>query len=211
MAKSLSVSFPRYRPSVLFAGPQQLSPCIRWQSTASSQWPIRPNTPSYDIAGASTLLKPHDVPVSPLARLPTSSILRSLFLGIFFTSPLLFRPGLAVFQTIANSQSRWLHPDKNTLLRAAIRPTIYEQFCAGRDGAEIYKTSQTIKSLGFSGVVLCYGKEVVLDAETMSHGYEGKDTAMNAEIDQWRNGNLETLAMMGKGDWLGIKYVRHYR
>ena len=115
-----------------------------------------------------------------------------------------------MFQTIANSQSQWLHPDKNPLLRAAIRPIIYEQFCAGRDGAEIHKTSQTIKSLGFSGVVLCYGKEVVLDPKTMSHGHEGKDTAMNAEIDQWRNGNLETLAMMGKGDWLGIKYVRRY-
>lgn len=210
MSEGLFVSFPRHRPSVLFAGAQQLSPCIRWQSSASNQLPVRPNTTSDEFAATSPPLKSYDAPVSPLARLPTTNILRSLFLSIFFTSPLLFRPGLAVFQAIAESQSRWLHPDKNPFLRAAIRPIIYDQFCAGRDAAEIHKTSQTIKSIGFSGAVLVYGKEVVLDRSSMAHGHEGTDTVMNAEIDQWRKGNLETLDMMGEGDWLGMKYVCRY-
>lgn len=125
-------------------------------------------------------------------------------MNFFFTSPILFKPGLAVFQAIAHSKSRWLNPDRNPVLRAGIRPLVYDQFCAGRDAAEINKTSQVIKGLGFSGVVLCYGKEVQLDGDK-AYGYMGQNAAMDAEIDIWRDGNLETLDMIGKGDWLGIK------
>ena len=142
---------------------------------------------------------------SCLARLPTSALLRSLFLSSFFTSPILFRPGLAVFRAIAESSSPKLDPDTNPLLRSTIRPLVYDQFCAGRDGIEIAKTSALIKQLGFSGIVLCYGKEVQLDASEKSYGYSSKDGALAAEINEWRNGNLETLNMIGHGDWLGIK------
>ncbi|KAH8672614.1 proline oxidase PrnD [Tricladium varicosporioides] len=145
---------------------------------------------------------------SPLARLSTSSILRSLFMSSFFTSSLLFRPGFAIFQKIANSKSIWLNPDRNLLLRAVIRPVVYDQFCAGRNEAEIHKTSSEIKRLGFSGVVLCYGKEVQVYANGELLGYDSTELkAMDEQIDQWRDGNLKTLDMIGKGDWLGIKYT----
>jgi proline dehydrogenase len=140
-----------------------------------------------------------------LARLPTASVLRSLFLSIFFTSPMLFKPGLAVFKTVANSKSSLLSPERNPLLRACVKPLIYDQFCAGTNVAEIKKTSAGIKKLGFSGVVLCYGKEVQLDANNNPIGYDGKGSSMDAELDEWREGNLRTLAMMGEGDWLGMK------
>lgn len=158
------------------------------------------------VVGIGLAPKPAEISSSPLARLPTSSILRSLFLGIFFTSPALFKPGLAVFRGIANSESLFLNPDKNPVLRALIRPVVYDQFCAGRNAAEIQKTSSTIKGLGFSGVVLCYGKEVQLDANNKPIGYdEGNKPTLTAEIDQWRTGNLNTLDMTKDGDWLGIK------
>jgi proline dehydrogenase len=118
---------------------------------------------------------------------------------------MLFRPGLAVFQTIANSKSPVLSPDRNPLLRACVKPLVYDQFCAGTNVAEIKKTSAGIKRLGFSGVVLCYGKEVQLDANNKPIGYDGKGPSMEAEVDEWRDGNLRTLAMMGAGDWLGMK------
>jgi len=172
---------------------------------ASSQWATKAYPSSQIVNEASRNTGPNISPPSCLGRLPTLSILRSLFLSVFFTSPLLFRPGLAVFQAIANSPSRWLNPDKNPFLRAAIRPIVYDQFCAGRNAAEINKTSQAIKSLGFSGVVLCYGKEVQLDANQKFSGYDSKGAAMDIEIQQWRDGNLKTLAMIGEGDWLGIK------
>lgn len=63
-----------------------------------------------------------------------------------------------------------------------------------------------IKGLGFSGVVLCYGKEVQLDANNRPIGYEeGSKPTLSAEIKQWRTGNLSTLDMVREGDWLGIK------
>jgi hypothetical protein len=143
----------------------------------------------------------------PLARLSTASILRTLLLSAFFTTPWLFKPGLAVFEKVANSQSAWLNPDRNPLLRTAIYPLVYKQFCAGRNRAEIARTSAEIRKLGFSGIVLCYGKEVQVQGQAgQPVGYEsGKPNSMDLEIDQWANGNMETLDMVGVGDWLGIK------
>lgn len=85
---------------------------------------------------------------------------------------------------------------------------VYDQFCAGRNITEIQRTSQEIKGLGFSGVVLCFGKEVQLDANNQPYGYKagvGGGAGMGEEIEEWRVGNLKTLAMIGEGDWLGMK------
>lgn len=158
------------------------------------------------MVGVAVAPKPPELSTSPLARLSTTSIIRSLFLSTFFTTPVLFRPGLAVFKAIANSKSALLNPDKNYVLGALIKPVVYDQFCAGRNVTEIKKTSSTIKGLGFSGVVLCYGKEVQLDANNKPIGYGQGDTpSLSTEIQQWRTGNLNTLDMVGAGDWLGIK------
>lgn len=53
-----------------------------------------------------------------LARLPTSSVLRSLFLGAFFSSSLLFTPGFALLKKVANSPSSIWNPDKNPLIES---------------------------------------------------------------------------------------------
>ncbi|KAL9616681.1 MAG: hypothetical protein Q9160_008469 [Pyrenula sp. 1 TL-2023] len=144
---------------------------------------------------------------TPLARLPTSSLLRSLFLSSFFSSPFLFRPGLALFQKVANSSSSWLNPDGNPVLRGIIAPLIYKQFCAGRNKAEIQRTASDNRRLGFSGIVLCYGKEVQVRADNKILGHnQEKVIVMDTEIKQWRDGNIQTLGMIGEGDWLGIKY-----
>lgn len=140
-----------------------------------------------------------------LARLSTFSVLRSLILGIFFTSPRLFKPGFSILEKIANSSSVVLSPDKNPLLRATIKPFIYDQFCAGRDRREIQQSIQQIKRLGFSGVILCYGKELQVDE---SHALaSSKGIGLDPEINQWKEGNLETIVMVGESDFLGIKYV----
>lgn len=158
--------------------------------------------PTIPVAANPDAGQPH---TSALARLPTTNIVRGLFLSTFFTSPLLFRPGLAIFSTIANSKSSLLNPDKNPLLRAVIKPVVYDQFCAGTNRQEVKRTSAAIRDLGFSGGVLCYGKEVQLDANNQPYGHDGKDASMEAEIQEWREGNLRTLEMMGEGDWLGMK------
>lgn len=139
---------------------------------------------------------------SPLARLPTSSIIRSLFLSALFTSSALFRPGLAVFSKIANSHSPWLNPDSNPLIRVITRNLVYDQFCAGRNITEINKTSALVRQLGFSGIALAYGREIQLDSRNKFHG---REKSLQTEVEEWKQGNLKTIGMISSGDWLAIK------
>ncbi|KAI7486011.1 MFS general substrate transporter [Hortaea werneckii] len=173
---------------------------------------LRANQRSYSSATAKTAQSidivqkasaGHHKERQALARLSTFSVLRSLVLGIFFTSPWLFRPGFSILERIANSSSVVLSPDKNPLLRATIKPFIYDQFCAGRDRPEIQQSIQQIKGLGFSGVILCYGKEVQVDRSSTLVSSKGNE--LDPEINQWKEGNLETIDMVGENDFLGIK------
>ncbi|KAF2174008.1 hypothetical protein M409DRAFT_62192 [Zasmidium cellare ATCC 36951] len=145
------------------------------------------------------------VPASGLERLPTVNILRNLLLGSLFTSPLLFRVGMTVLSGIANSRSALLNPDANPILRALVKPLVYDQFCAGTNQHEIYKTRDTIKRMGFSGIILCYGKEIQVSSSGGLHSTGRGDSNQSLEINMWRDGNLKTLDMVGEGDWLGMK------
>lgn len=143
----------------------------------------------------------------PLARLPTSDILRSLVLGTFFASPLLYRFGFAILQKVATSRSAIFNPDRNPLLRAVVKPLIYDQFCAGTNKQEVNETIARIKSIGFSGVILCSGKEIELRDPTESSLSASDNVAANVDVEIaiWEQKNIETLAMIGHGDFLGIK------
>jgi proline dehydrogenase len=137
-----------------------------------------------------------------LSRLPTANLLRNLVLGAWFSSPLLFKPGLSIMRTIANSRSAILNPDSNPLIRAIVKPFIYNHFCAGTNKKEIDGTKAEAKRIGFSGIILCYAKETgVADINSSQGGVE----RLMAEVTRWRDGNLETLDMIGAGDWLGMK------
>ena len=142
-----------------------------------------------------------------LARLPTASVFRSLLLGAFFSSSILFMPGFALLKKVANSPSRVLNPDKNPLLRAIVKPFVYDQFCAGTNRLEIQGRISQIKSLGFSGVILCYGKEIQIQKSSLSRVDDPRFShqAFDQELELWGQGNLETLDMIGDGDYLGIK------
>lgn len=146
---------------------------------------------------------------SGLERLPTSGLLRNLFLGIFITTPPLFKPGFAVLRRIANSKSAILNPDRNPLLRALIKPVIYDQFCAGRDKAEICQTKDVIKSMGYSGVILGYSKEIQVTPSNNIALMHSKTLEDDPNVREWRDGNLRTLDMIADGDWLAIKYDIH--
>ena len=147
-------------------------------------------------------------PPLALARLPTTSVLRSLVLGAFFSSSLLFTPGFALLKKISNSPSRILNPDKNPILRAIVKPLVYDQFCAGTNRSEIQARIAQIKSLGFSGVILCYGKENQIRRSSQPHvdHLDHSPETFDQELELWKQGNLETLGMIGDGDYLGIKY-----
>lgn len=157
---------------------------------------------------AASIPRTQEEPPTGLARLPTANILRNIFLGAFFTSPILFQPGFAVLKAIANSRSRLLNPDVNPLLGLILKPLLYNQFCAGTSPAEIARTRENIKRVGYSGIILCYGKEILIDDKS-NELRSATDLAVqqSAEIEHWRDGNLSTLDMIGAGDWLGMKFT----
>ncbi|KAF4548476.1 Proline dehydrogenase-like protein 1 [Elsinoe fawcettii] len=142
-----------------------------------------------------------------LSRLPTSSILRSLVLGTFLASPILFNPGLAFLQKVTRSKSFLLNPDRNPVLRAIIKPLIYDQFCAGTHDAEIRRRVSSIRALGFSGVLLAYGKEIqIYERDGTSPTQVVAASKHDEELDFWKKGNLQTLDMLEDNDFLAMKF-----
>lgn len=137
-----------------------------------------------------------------LTRLPTTIVLRNFLLSLTYVAPTVADIGLRVLRKIANADNALLNPDRNPVLKALIRPLIYNHFCAGTDGSEIRNTVKEIKRLGYSGVILCYAKE--------SSGHEDANTPSStkskcSEVEQWTTGTLKTLEAMEAGDYLGLK------
>lgn len=99
-----------------------------------------------------------------------------------------------------SSNSTFFHPEKNALLRGILKHTFYAQFCAGENGAEVSRTLKSIKGTGYSGVILEYALEVL----------ESKDMPTpeqtNREIQTWRKGVLESVAVTSMGDYVGLKW-----
>lgn len=148
-----------------------------------------------------------DKSTNALSHLPTSSLVRSILLGTFFSSPVLFRLGFPFLRLIATSKSRILNPDKNLLLRAIIRPLIYDQFCAGVNKDQVQSKIASTTAIGFSGVILGAGREVELhnpDQDATSMG-EQSFVEFNPDIEEWRQRNVETLSMLGPGNFFSMK------
>jgi proline dehydrogenase len=113
---------------------------------------------------------------------------------------------------LAHSQSPILSPDTNPLLRYFLKRTFYRQFCAGENAAEVKHTVDSLKSIGFRGVILGYAKEVVMDeAQTENLSSCGDSEAAEAcirnEITPWANGTLETVKMTCPGDFVALKFT----
>jgi hypothetical protein len=73
----------------------------------------------------------------------------------------------------------------------------------------VSKTVADVKKIGYQGVILGYSKEIVLDPneklardETGSTTYGDKCYEM---VEEWKNGTLDTLSMVGSGDFLAVK------
>ncbi|PMD38381.1 FAD-linked oxidoreductase [Hyaloscypha variabilis F] len=151
---------------------------------------------------------------APLSVLPLSSIVRSLAITSISSSPLLLGPSLAIMSKLAHSQSPILSPDTNPLLRYFLKRTFYRQFCAGENAMEVKHTVDSLKAIGFKGVILGYAKEVVMD-ETQTASLsscsdtnaETAEACIRNEIIPWANGTLETVKMTAPGDFVALKFT----
>ncbi|KLO81452.1 Uncharacterized protein LW93_8162 [Fusarium fujikuroi] len=108
--------------------------------------------------------------------------------------------------------------DKNPILNALFKSTIYRHFCAGEDVVEVKNTINNIKDMGFEGVILTYAREVVIEAsgeqevgfgvkELKAKGIPAQEPILDEGIEAWRQGVLETASMLEKGDFLALKFT----
>lgn len=147
-----------------------------------------------------------DIPA--MARLPTKLLLRSLFITSLMTSKVFLQPSLSVLKALAISKSVLLNPDRNPLLNRLLRWTVYSHFCAGTNSKEVMQSVNKVKEMGYQGVILGYSKEIILDphdhptTEGASKVYSPRCYEM---IDEWKEGTLQTLRMIGPGDILAVK------
>ncbi|KAE8147336.1 FAD-linked oxidoreductase-like protein [Aspergillus avenaceus] len=142
-----------------------------------------------------------------LAGLPTKSLLRSLLLTSVMASPLL-NPSVALLKYVIDSNSPLLSPSKNPAMNYLLRMTIYNHFCAGTNEREVRDTVQGMKDLGFKGVILGYARESVAKVDgAESHVEEWKNPQAIGDraVEEWKQGNLRTLKMVGEGDYINIK------
>lgn len=147
---------------------------------------------------------------SCLSVLPLKTVLRSLAVTTVSSSPLLLNPSLAIMSGLAHSKSPLLNPDRNPILRWALKKTFYAQFCAGENPLEVRQTIAGLKKIGFTGVLLGYAKEVVLsDKETkeLHSCTEGKasEECTQKEVIPWAEGTMETVRLVSPGDFVSVK------
>jgi hypothetical protein len=97
-----------------------------------------------------------------------------------------------------DSKSFLMSPEKNALLKWLFKNTFYAQFCAGENRKEVQQTADRLKDMGYTGVILEFALEV-LEGE-MPSAAETEN-----EIEVFRTGMHETIAMAGSGDFIGLK------
>ncbi|OHX00740.1 proline oxidase [Colletotrichum incanum] len=182
--------------------PMPLCRSLRLQGTARYVSTAATTTPVAKTQGLASATKK-----SPLSRLPTLTLVRSLVLTQFMSSPLLMKPALPLLHFIAKSKMALFNPDRNPILNRLLRWTIYDHFCAGENLQQVTKTVSDVKRMGYQGVILNYAKEIVLDTKEVNADAHAGDYAapFYEMVELWKKGNIETLRMLDPGDFLAVK------
>lgn len=181
------------------------------QVRLSSGWSqIRPNPTLSTSAGDAANNKSNLLP--PLSIVPASTLLRSLLIATISSHSFLLSPSLSVLSFLSKPRANpLLDVNRNPLLHYLLKKTFYKQFCAGETGAETKATVQSLKDLGFNGVILTYARETVFDhnantGHTLGFAArkEGEDQFCFS-IETWRKGTLDTVDLIGERDYLAVK------
>ncbi|KAI2896886.1 transcriptional regulator family: Fungal Specific TF [Aspergillus niger] len=140
-------------------------------------------------------------------------LLRSLLVATISSHSWLLTPALKMLQSLVHPRVSFLDVDKNPLLRNILKRTFYNHFCAGENRDEVQSTISKVKNMGFKGVILTYAREIVVDATgpasksgaSVSDQSSKKELSKDQGIEAWREGVLETVEMIGRGDILALK------
>ena len=153
---------------------------------------------------------------SPLSAMPLPMFLRSLLVATISSKKWLLVPSLHLLDFFAKPDRTWVfNLDKNPVLKAIIKKSFYDQFCAGTTPAETRTCVKALKDLGFRGVILTYAQETVFNhksgneyspgaaAEEAKHEESG--VKIDNIIESWRAGTVGTIDLIDEGDILAIK------
>lgn len=177
--------------------------------------------PTPKAAPIEKLSKPPAPPsLPPHSLLPGKMLLRSLLVATISSHKILLGPSLALLSFLSKPHGALFSVEKNPFLYWLLKKTLYTHFCAGENKREVTATIRWIKEMGFKGVILTYAREVVVDETSKqeevgvgAHEISKGDVVVpeagifDEGIEAWRQGVLETVGMIGEGDFLALKYV----
>ena len=132
-----------------------------------------------------------------LAVLPLSMVLRTYMITSISCKPALLSACFKALTAMLHAKGPIFNVERNPLLKLILRETFYKQFCGGETKAEVRATRAQLQSLGYSGVIFEYAREVLSDIPS-------NDTA--GDVEMWRKGLLETVEAAQPGDIIGLKW-----
>lgn len=187
---------------VLSSVPSTYSSARYVSRTSNPKSSAAASTPTNNLLQQRAAVPSNDASGSPLAKLPISSVLRSLVILSVSSSTLLLKPCIFALSTLAHPKTPVLDVAKNPLLNALVKHTLYKQFNAGENKLEVQQSIQAIKQLGYRGVLLGYAREVLVGEGNVDPRDE---KAARAEIQTWLDGTLQTVDMAQEGDFVALK------
>lgn len=137
----------------------------------------------------------------PLERISTVNLLRSLLLGYCFSSPRLLKSSIRLMNLVVHSKWAILHPDKSPIVAAILRAFIYDHFCAGTNPTAVRASIEQTKSLGYSGIILGFSREIMAEDVKGASAAELESKA----IQSWKEANLCSLKLISRGDHTNLK------
>ncbi|POS74253.1 proline dehydrogenase [Diaporthe helianthi] len=168
------------------------------QSTAVRQAAIRPELDGITNNQAQAFRQKY-----PLSILTTRDLLRSLLISTVSSHSFLLTPALHTLSFLCKPfGGRLLDVDRNPVLRKILKPTFYDQFCAGENPVETKQCAQKLKDLGFEAIILTYGKESLHGDDASAAKSDG---GLDPEIDRWKVGIMETIDSVSSGDYIAFK------
>ena len=77
--------------------------------------------------------------------------------------------------------------------------------------SEVRGTTKELKKIGYAGVILAHGKEIVLEKGEKVEVSSGTSTGSEdhgtlKEVQEWKDGTLKTVEMAEEGDFIGLKF-----
>lgn len=117
-------------------------------------------------------------------------------------------PSLRLLSFVAHSPSAFFNPDRNPFLHWILKKTFYAQFCAGETSKEVQHTVKGLKEMGYKGVILAYGKEIVLakGEHVPISTIPSEMQAIERDVQEWKEGTLKTVNMAEEGDFTALKF-----